>query len=119
MKMKEMFPGGGGMWKAADLDGEAITLTIESIEMAKLGKEDDADVKPLMHFQGEPKGLVLNKTNAKLIAHAYGEDTDEWIGKPLELFPTIVEFQGRDVAAIRVRVPRLKPGQQAETPFFE
>ncbi len=49
------------------------------------------------------KGLVLNKTNAVEIAATHGDQMENWTGKEIELFSTMVPFQGQNVLAIRVR----------------
>ena len=60
----------------------------------------------VLKFQGETKGLVLNKTNASMIAHDYGREIDDWVGKTIECYKDAVPYQGRIVDAIRVRVPQ-------------
>ena len=99
--------GSGKTLKAADLDGDEITLTIEKVEIKEF--EDDGEVKrkPIVHFLGSDKALVCNVTNSRVIAEAYGKETDGWHGKSITLFPTRVEFSGKLVDAIRVRI--LKP----------
>ena len=57
----------------------------------------------LRYFEGKSKALVLNKTNANTITDRLGPETDGWVGRGLTLYPTEVDFQGRRVAAIRVR----------------
>jgi hypothetical protein len=57
----------------------------------------------VLFFREEEKGLVLNKTNTTIIAKLYGDDTDDWVGKPVTLYATEVQFQGDMVDAIRVR----------------
>jgi hypothetical protein len=91
--------------KAADLQDRNITVIMDRVEMEDIG--DDGD-KPVLYFQGKEKGLVLNKTNSNTIAVVYGEETDDWAGKELILYPTMVDFQGRSVPAIRVRHPQPK-----------
>jgi hypothetical protein len=49
-----------------------------------------------------PKPAVLNKTNALQLAAAYGDDTDNWPGKPIEIWAENVQFQGRIVPGIKV-----------------
>ena len=49
-------------------------------------------------------GLVLNKTNAATIADLYSEETTNWAGKPITLFTTQVEFRGKQVRCIRVKM---------------
>ena len=45
----------------------------------------------------------MNKSNASNIAILYGDETEDWVGKEIVLFPAMVDFQGRTVEAIRVR----------------
>jgi hypothetical protein len=47
--------------------------------------------------------MVMNKTNAKLIASHYGDDTDNWTGKEITLYPTTCQAFGETVPCIRVR----------------
>jgi len=89
---------------AEELPGE-VKLTIKSIQHEKAfnGKEEEA--VPVLHFEKTEKGLVLNRTNARLIAKVlrspYQED---WIGKEITIFPTKVKAFGDTVDAIRVKV---------------
>ena len=100
MRVSDAFP--SDYLKAADLRDKNVLVTIDRVEMKDIGD----DHKPIVYFQGKDKGLVLNKTNANNIALAYGDDTDDWTGKEIVLFPAMVDFQGRTVSAIRVRTPR-------------
>ncbi len=97
--LKDMYP---SKWMSAkDLDGEDKVVTIRRIEEETIAQED----KWVLYFdlRQSTKGLVLNQTNAKTIAKLHGEDSDEWIGKSITLFPTEVDFKGDQVEAIRVR----------------
>ena len=61
--------------------------------------------------------MILNKTNAGLLAAALGDETDHWRGKQVELYPDRTMFSGRMVECIRVRVPRdAAPAQPAPAP---
>ena len=64
-----------------------------------------------MYFDKREKGMVLNKTNARTIGDVYGDDTDAWVGAPIEVFSMKVDFQGRMVDGLRIRVP--PPKRQA------
>lgn len=102
--------------KASDLRGQRVKVTIGSVEMMQM---NDGKSKPAMYFQGKKKGMLLNKTNIKTIARFYGDDTDAWLGRPLELFEAMVDFQGDTVPAIRVSVPQANtqaPLQNAQPP---
>jgi hypothetical protein len=78
------------------------------------------ETKPVLHFRGKSRGVVLNKTNANAIWGINGsDDTDDWAGTAITLFPTKVEFQGKRVDAIRIDppdqpAPKAKPQHVAE-----
>jgi hypothetical protein len=88
--------------KAEELD-EDIVVTIRGVKVETLGQGKDAEEKPVVYFKELPKGLALNKTNATTIKTLYGPETDDWKGQRITLFATEVDFQGRQVMAIRVR----------------
>ena len=102
MRISSAFP--SEFLKAADLDGRSVKVIMDRVEMRDIG----GDHKPILFFQGKEKGMVLNKTNANNIAGVYGDDTNDWTGKELVLFEAMVDFQGKTVAAIRVRTPQAK-----------
>jgi len=89
--------------KAADLKGQRRTLIISKITSEEVGKDKKAE--PIVYFQKCTKGLVLNKTNAKRIAEVLGSKAlADWPGKPVVLYPKLVEFSGDLVNAIRIDV---------------
>ena len=51
---------------------------------------------------------MCNATNYDVIADAYGDETENWSGQPVELYPTRVSFKGQLTDAIRVRIPQAK-----------
>lgn len=116
MNINEVFP--SKYLKAADLQGRQVTVKIDHAEQELVGD----DRKLILYFQGKEKGLVCNKTNANNIAYLYGPDTDDWRGCEITLFEAMVDFQGKTVAAIRVRAPQRKtqpqtaPKRMAEQP---
>jgi hypothetical protein len=105
MKISAAFP--SKYLKASDLQDRNVSVIMSHVELEDVG---DVERKPVLHFEGKNKGLVLNKTNSRVIAGAYSDDTDAWAGKPLVLFPAMVDFRGDSVEAIRVKVP---PARQA------
>ena len=98
MKVDEMFP--TKYLSASDLGGKKHQLTCDVIVTEAIGQEQQQ--KPVLYFKGTQKGLVLNKTNATIIAEQHGSDSEEWNGKSIVLYPTKVEFGGKMVDAIRV-----------------
>ena len=103
MKISAAFP--STYLKASDLQGRRVKVNMSHVSMEDLG----GDLKPILFFIGKDKGLVLNKTNSNAIVSTYGDDTDLWNGQVVELYEAQVDFQGRQVAAIRVFVPRQVP----------
>lgn len=104
MKVSDAFP--SKYLKAADLENQNLTLTMSHVEMATL--DENKDDKPVLYFEGMKKGLVLNLTNSRKIAAAYGNEMDKWAGQEIVLFPAMVDFKGDTVEAIRVRAPQPK-----------
>jgi len=109
MKISNAFP--SDYLKAADLQGGRYTMTISQVTIEKISETEN---KPVIHFHNTNKGMVLNKTNAMNLTILYGDETDNWIGKQIELFTTVVPFQGQNVQAIRLTAP---PAQQAAAPI--
>lgn len=83
--------------EAAHLDKPTILEIVEvlprSSKKAKDGKLID---KPILHFKGVKRGLVLNKTNAKVIALMHGNKMDAWVGKRITIFATTCKAFGND-----------------------
>lgn len=92
--------------KAADLHGQAVKVKIKDVISEVVGN----DRKLIAYFAGKERGMVLNKTNARTIADVFGDETDNWVGADIELFAQKVDFQGRMVDGLRVRVPPPKAG---------
>ena len=66
MKIHELFP--STYLKAIDLDGAPLRVTIEKLALENVSREDPNEFKPVLHFVGIDRGLVLNITNGKSIA---------------------------------------------------
>lgn len=108
MRISEAFP--SKYVSAADLKGESKIVTMTVVEMEKIGD----DTKPVLYFRGTDKGLALNKTNASKIAEIYGDDTSDWRDQQIVLFPTMTDYQGKSVEAVRVRqiMPKDRPRRE-------
>lgn len=112
-KLNDMFP--SKYLKAADFEDGDQVMTIDRLEKDNVGQGKDAKDVWVVYFDGEDKGLILNKTNTNTIAKLYGDDTDDWIGKQVTLFATEVQFQSEMVEAIRVRSkPPKRPTAKAK-----
>ena len=96
---------GSKYFSAADLHGETPRHRIGKVAPVEL-KEKDGSTKRkfVVYFEGVEKALVLNKTNAKKLAAAFGKDHSKWIGVEVELY---AEMTGLGKEGVRVRP--LKP----------
>ena len=107
MNINEAFP--SKYLKAGDLPDEGSQqFTIEKVVMEEIGREKER--KPVLYFEEDNRGMVCNKTNAKMIARVLNsEEFDEWIGKQINLYRCEVDFQGEMVDSIRVKRNSTKP----------
>jgi hypothetical protein len=60
--------------------------------------------KYVIWFEGVEKGLVINKTNAKKLADAYGKQSAKWIGQLVLLYSEDTTF-GKGVRVRPLRKP--------------
>src|SRR4051794_12877841 len=90
--------------RCADLKGNERLVTIERVVTELFENDGNKQTKPVVHFK-EPgvKPLVLNKTNFMTIAALCGDDSDEWAGKKIVIYPELVPFKGKVTEAVRVR----------------
>ena len=112
MKRSEAFP---GRYMTKDMVTTPMVLHIAKVETENVGMEDDPENKPVISFQEQGpniKPLACNGTNWDVIEAAYGLDSDDWIGKAVELYhdPT-VKFGKQRVGGIRVRIPESLPSK--------
>ena len=100
MRVSEVY--GGTYLSGAELQGKTHRLQIEAVAVEEIG--DEREKKLVVAFVGAKKNLVLNKTNASALVAAFGDDTDGWPGRSVELFTMPVNFNGKIYDGIRVRV---------------
>ena len=98
MDINTLFP--SKYLKAEDIPAGGVVVTMNNITQEEI---EPGKFKPVLHIQGKDKGIVLNKTNAMMIAHLYGPNTDSWPGKQIQLVVEPVQFQGNIVNAIRCK----------------
>ena len=104
MKLNDLFP--RKYATGEDLAGKSVTLTISHLRLEKMiPTPGTAPVeKWVVFFKEAQKGIVLSKTLATQIARAVGsDDTEEWPGKRVTLFPETVNVAGQTRVAIRAR----------------
>src|SRR5262245_7303709 len=90
--------------KATDLDKEK-KFRIKSATNEVVGMGDDKEHR-----------LVLNRTNIRTLREAFGDVVADWVGKVIAVYPTSVDFRGKLVPALRVRIPPPKQPAAATSP---
>jgi len=71
------------------LNGHAFTLTVSAVEIESVlprPGQPREDI-PVLHFVETAKTLVLNKTNRRILARAWGDDAAAAIGQRVTLTP--------------------------------
>ena len=104
MKVSECFT--GNYIDALCVTGKDATLTIKSVTAPNTEKSANGQLidKPIVRFEETDKGFILNKTNARTIGLAHGNEMDEWAGKTITLFATTTDsFGEKNVPCVRVR----------------
>jgi len=101
--------------KRSDL-GRGKLLTIRECIQEIIKGDSGPEEKWVLHFDEEEKGMVLNSTNAQIIAQFTGQrDSDLWAGDKLVAYDEPnVSMGGKLVGGIRVRAP--KQGSAAPAP---
>ena len=104
MKRNEAFPSN---FVSKDDLAQPTIATIQTVEKQKLKSEHGEEEKPVMSFADFDKSLVLNNVNWQTCEDAYGDDSDGWRGKRIELYvdPSIM-FGNKRVGGVRLRLPQ-------------
>jgi hypothetical protein len=104
--------------KATDLQplGQRRTALVHGVAAEPIGPEQkQALVLDLVTTSGKawPKRAILNKTNAFLMAAAFGEDTDNWAGHQISIWAENVIFKGQVLPGIKLQpMPSTAPVAQ-------
>jgi hypothetical protein len=76
------------------------TVAVEDVSM----DDKPAEMKPVIYYKGAPKGQILNKTNSKILAMLFGNETTAWAGQTVEVFNDVtVMYKGELKGGLRCR----------------
>lgn len=85
-------------------DGKDRIVQIADVKSEIVQNAQGKEEKQVMYFDGDVKPLILNVTNMKATAKALGTPyMDEWVGKKIQLYVTMVSAFGETTDAVRVR----------------
>ena len=89
--------------------GQVMRGTITQVYMGPVKNDNGHDEnKALMQISCSDKEFILSaRINWETLEREYGYDSDEWLGKPVELFvDPNVTFGAKRTGGVRVRVPK-------------
>ena len=113
MKRNEALP--SKYLNAADVGQNVYKLVIASVVMEKM--ENDGVMKPVMYFNNAQKAMVVNATNWDNMAQVYEDESQNWIGKTIEMYTEATRMpNGTAGRGIRIRP---MGGAQTATAFAQ
>jgi hypothetical protein len=92
---------GGRYLAAADLGETPRQGAIRAISIEEIGRARES--KLVLTVSGLAKKVVVNKTNARALAEAFGAETNAWRGRTIEILAVPTEFGGHPTRGIRLR----------------
>lgn len=109
MRKDQIFP--SKYLKEPDLRGREHVVTIRTVERVSFQGKPGL----VVYFEGRDKGLAVNQTIFDQISMATGEDdTENWEGHKITLYPTETTYQNEMRPVVRVRTkPPADNGKQA------
>jgi hypothetical protein len=84
--------------------GQELKLTIEKVQKEQVKTAEGTQECIVAYFKGGQKGMIINKTNAKIITKIV--DTpyiEQWVGKSIIIYAAKVRAFGEMVEALRVK----------------
>jgi hypothetical protein len=121
-KISEVYA--GQFVNAAELPmGRRVGAVITAASAQTVGQGDQASIKIVLGLEAHdgrawPKQVVLNKTNAVMLAAVMGDDTAAWVGQSIEIWRERVMFAGKLVDGLRMAAASPPPaGRSAAIPM--
>jgi hypothetical protein len=106
MNIRKVFP---SQWlNAADLQGARVEVVISGCEMRNIRNPQTNREEPRLAvgFQGKVKKLLVNKTQAFVIAEiANSDETDDWAGTRIAMRPDLARNRKLTIVIERPAVP--------------
>jgi len=104
MKRTDAFP---TKYLSKDDVKSPLRVTFRSVDVETLGQGDDQENKPVAFWNEDIKPMVINATNWMVAESIYGDDSDSWIGKAIEIWvDPSVSYGGKRIGGLRLREVR-------------
>lgn len=101
-KLSELYPSNSEFLSAKDLGDQEILVTLDGLTVETLQDKQ----KLVGTFKEISRKVVINKTNANVIADKYGEDFETWADKSVQviLYSAPTSYEGKQ--GIHFRLPK-------------
>lgn len=85
--------------------GKDIILTIKDVKLEMVtGPDNRKEECTVVHFVENQKPMILNVTNAKIIAKLYASNyIEDWAGRKIQIYSAKIKAFGEEVEALRIR----------------
>lgn len=77
--------------KKGIITGKIVNIGFEQVK----GSDGDMKDRIIIELDDEKTRISLNKTNGNILADAYGDETDDWIGKKIKVTTAMTTFMGK------------------------
>jgi hypothetical protein len=105
----------GSQYLAATDLKKPITTMIEQVETDDFARQGERKkVKAVLHFRGMKKPMICNKTNALVLAAAFGKDIDDWANQRVVIKAERTTFAGKPTMGLRIY-----PADSEDTPALK
>src|SRR6516165_12481730 len=89
--------------KSEDIGDGERKFRIKDVTEEEVGEKKEK--KLVVWVTSDQRGLILNKTNNRVLRGAFGDDTALWRGKIIVIFVMMVDNRGKMTPGLRVRIP--------------
>lgn len=120
MTFDQLVPSNSKYLTKDDVGEDGVVLTIKGFRMETLKSDDGEEEKMVLHFTEDVKPMVLNRTNAQLVAVATGAKVaGDARGKQVVVYnDATVSFGGKITGGLRIKklagAPRPAPSKPVE-----
>jgi hypothetical protein len=124
MSFDELVPSQSKYLAKGDVGEDGLILTIRGFKQEEVKGDDETELKVVMYFMEDVKPMILNRTNAALLAGATGvAKAGEAKGKQVVVYNDMtVSFGGRVTGGLRIKriagapkpAPKAAPGSSLD-----
>jgi len=115
MSFDQLVPSESKYLSKSDVGEDGLILTVKGFRMEAIKGDEGEEEKIVLHFREAVKPMILNRTNAQLMAIATGSSkAGDAVGKQIVVFndPT-VSFGGKVTGGLRIKKLAGAPRQAA------